>query len=94
MGSSTGNMLVDQDEVLEELFKNCPMLIATHCEDEASIRNNIEKAKATYGEQVPIEQHPIIRSAEACFCPLQKLLLLAKKHNTRLHILHISTAKS
>ncbi|KAA3642649.1 MAG: dihydroorotase [Bacteroidetes bacterium] len=93
MGSSTGNMLVDQDEVLEELFKNCPMLIATHCEDEASIRNNIEKAKATYGEQVPIEQHPIIRSAEACYLSSSKAVALAKKHNTRLHILHISTAR-
>lgn len=93
MGSSTGNMLVDQDEVLDNLFRNCPMLIATHCEDEATIRANTELAKQKYGEQVPIEQHPIIRSAEACYLSSSKAARLAKKHNTRLHILHISTAK-
>jgi len=93
MGSSTGNMLVDEDEVLEGIFKNCPMLIATHCEDEATIRKNIEAAKEKYGENVPIEQHPIIRSTEACYASSSKAVSLAKKHNTRLHILHISTAK-
>jgi dihydroorotase len=93
MGSSTGNMLVDQDEVLDNLFRNCPMLIATHCEDEGTIRANIEKAKITYGENVPIEQHPLIRSAEACYLSSSKAVKLAQKHNTRLHILHISTAK-
>ncbi|MEQ8623472.1 MAG: dihydroorotase [Vicingaceae bacterium] len=93
MGSSTGNMLVDEDKVLEEIFKNCPMLIATHCEDEDTIRKNIKAAKEKYGENVPMEQHPIIRSTEACYASSSKAVDLAKKHNTRLHILHISTAK-
>lgn len=93
MGSSTGNMLVDQDEVLDELFRNCPMLIATHCEDEATIRANTELAKQKFGENVPISQHPIIRSEEACYLSSSKAVRLAQKHNTRLHILHISTAK-
>ncbi len=93
MGSSTGNMLVDQDEVLEEIFKNCPMLIATHCEDEETIRKNSQAAKEQYGEDVPIAEHPIIRSEEACYLSSSKAVALAKKHNTRLHILHISTAK-
>lgn len=93
MGSSTGNMLVDEDATLEGIFSNCPLLIATHCEDEATIRRNIELAKAQYGEDVPIEQHPIIRSEEACYLSSSKAVALAKKHNTRLHILHISTAK-
>ena len=93
MGSSTGNMLVDQEEVLDNLFRNCPMLIATHCEDEETIRRNIEAAKSKYGENVPMTQHPIIRSEEACYLSSSKAVSLAKKHNTRLHILHISTAK-
>lgn len=93
MGSSTGNMLVDQDEVLDELFRNCPMLIATHCEDEATIRANTELARQKFGENVPISQHPIIRSEEACYLSSSKAVRLAQKHNTRLHILHISTAK-
>ena len=93
MGSSTGNMLVDQDEVLDELFRNCPMLIATHCEDEANIRANTELARQKFGENVPISQHPIIRSEEACYLSSSKAVRLAQKHNTRLHILHISTAK-
>ncbi len=93
MGSSTGNMLVDQDEVLDELFRNCPMLIATHCEDEATIRANTELARQKFGENVPISQHPIIRSEEACYLSSSKAVRLAQKHNTRLHILHTSTAK-
>lgn len=93
MGSSTGNMLVDQDEVLEDLFRNCPMLIATHCEDESTIRKNLAWAKEKYGEEVPMEEHPIIRSEEACYLSSSKAVRLAKKHNTRLHILHISAAK-
>lgn len=93
MGSSTGNMLVDQDEVLDDLFRNCPMLIATHCEDESTVRANTALAKKTFGEEVPIEQHPIIRSEEACYLSSSKAVRLAQKHNTRLHILHISTAK-
>ena len=93
MGSSTGNMLVDEDKVLEGIFKECPMLIATHCEDEATIRRNIAAAREKYGEDVPIEYHPVIRSVEACYRSSSKAIDLAKKHNSRLHILHISTAK-
>lgn len=93
MGSSTGNMLVDNETTLDNLFSKVPMLIATHCEDEATIRKNIERAKAEFGENVPIEQHPNIRSEEACYLSSSMAVRLAKKHNTRLHILHISTAK-
>lgn len=94
MGSSTGNMLVDREATLEGLFREVPpMLIATHCEDEGTIRANIEKYKAIYGEEVPIELHPIIRSEEACYISSSMAVRLAKKYNTRLHILHISTAK-
>ena len=93
MGSSTGNMLVDEESVLDNLFKNCPMLIATHCEDEASIRANTEAAKLKFGENVPLDYHPVIRNADACYRSSSKAVELAKKHNSRLHILHISTAK-
>lgn len=94
MGSSTGNMLVDSEKTLEDLFARVPpMLIATHCEDEATIRTNIEKYKAIYGENVPVELHPIIRSEEACYLSSSLAVRLAKKFNTRLHILHISTEK-
>lgn len=91
MGSSTGNMLVDDRTTLDNLFSKVPMLIATHCEDEATIRANIAKAKQTYGEDVPIEMHPIIRSVEGCYKSSSLAVELAKKHNTRLHVLHIST---
>lgn len=94
MGSSTGNMLVDNEQTLDQLFSKVPpLLIATHCEDEATIRKNIEAAKAKYGENVPIEQHPYIRSEEACYISSSLAVRLAKKHGTRLHVLHISTAK-
>ncbi|TNF48926.1 MAG: dihydroorotase [Bacteroidetes bacterium] len=94
MGSSTGNMLVDNEKTLDSLFSKVPpMLIATHCEDEHTVRANIEIARAKYGEDVPIEMHPIIRSEEACYLSSSLAVRLAKKHNTRLHILHISTAK-
>ena len=94
MGSSTGNMLVDNEKTLDQLFSRVPpLLIATHCEDEATIRKNIEAAKAKYGENVPIEQHPYIRSEEACYISSSLAVRLAKKHGTRLHVLHISTAK-
>jgi len=92
MGSSTGNMLVDDREVLEGIFSKCPMLIATHCEDEATIRENMRVFKEKYGEHVPIDQHPIIRNVEGCLKSSTLAVELAKKHNTRLHILHISTA--
>lgn len=93
MGSSTGNMLVDNEQTLDNLFAKVPLLIATHCEDEATIRANIEKAKAQFGENVPMEQHPYIRSEEACYISSSLAVRLAKKHGTRLHVLHISTAK-
>ena len=94
MGSSTGNMLVDNEQTLTNLFSKVPpMLIATHCEDEHTIQKNIAEFKAKYGEDVPINQHPIIRSEEACYLSSSLAVRLAKKYDTRLHILHISTAK-
>lgn len=93
MGSSTGNMLVDNSETLSNIFAETPMLIATHCEDEATIKRNLEQYKAQYGEDIQIEHHPLIRSADACFISSSKAVELAKKHDARLHILHISTAK-
>jgi dihydroorotase len=93
MGSSTGNMLVDNRETLEALFANSKMLIALHCEDEKTIRENLQTAKNTFGEEIPIQQHPVIRSAEACYLSSSLAVELAKKHNTRIHILHISTEK-
>ena len=93
MGSSTGNMLVDNRAVLEGLFKESPTIVATHCEDEATIRANIDTAKQRYGAAVPMSQHPIIRSEEACYRSSSMAVELAEKWNTRLHILHISSAK-
>ncbi len=93
MGSSTGNMLVDNERSLEAIFSQAPTLIATHCEDEATIQANLAAYKEKYGEQVNIEMHPLIRSAEACYLSSSKAVELAKKNNTRLHILHISTAR-
>lgn len=93
MGSSTGNMLVDKKETLEALFSKCKLLIATHCEDEQTIKNNSAAYKEKYGDNVPVEAHPLIRSEEACYKSSSFAVELAKKHNTRLHILHISTAK-
>lgn len=94
MGSSTGNMLVDNEQTLEYLFSRVsPMLIATHCEDEATVRRNLEAAKEKYGENIPVEMHPVIRSEEACYLSSSMAVRLAEKFGTRLHILHISTAK-
>ncbi|MGB0428011.1 MAG: dihydroorotase [Flavobacteriales bacterium] len=93
MGSSTGDMLVDSEKTLDSIFSRSPMLVATHCEDEATIRANIEIYKAKYGDDVPFSAHPKIRSAEACYLSSSMAVALAKKHKTRLHILHISTAK-
>ncbi len=92
MGSSTGNMLVDDPNTLEQLFSRCPMLIATHCEDEHTIRKNLEEYKEKYGADIPVEYHPIIRNTEGCLISSSFAVGLAKKHDTRLHILHISTA--
>jgi dihydroorotase len=91
MGSSTGNMLVDEPSTLEKLFSRTPMLIATHCEDEAIIRANEAAFRERYGDNIPIELHPDIRSAAACLKSSGLAVELAKKHDTRLHILHIST---
>ncbi|NGM72052.1 dihydroorotase [Sphingobacterium sp. SGL-16] len=93
MGSSTGNMLVDNETALENIFRNSPTLIATHCEDEATIKANLAAYKEKYGENVTIDMHPLIRSAEACYLSSSKAVELAKKNNARLHILHISTGK-
>jgi dihydroorotase len=93
MGSSTGNLLVDAPESLEGFFGRFPGLIATHCEDEATIRKNNEIYKERYGEDVPVSAHPLIRNVEACYKSSSFAIELARKHGTRLHILHISTAK-
>lgn len=94
MGSSTGNMLVDNRKTLNNLFSKVDMLIATHCEDEATIRKNMEKAKKKYGEaNLTAEMHPIIRNTKGCYKSSAVAVELAKKHGTRLHILHISTAE-
>jgi len=93
MGSSTGNMLVDNKSVLEEIFSKSPMLIAVHCEDEQTIQKNTIKAKKKFGEDVPIAEHPNIRSAEACYKSSSMAVELAKKHNARLHVFHLSTEK-
>ncbi len=91
MGSSTGNMLVDDRQTLDQLFSKVDMLIATHCEDEQTVRNNVAKAKEL--NQNSAIYHPIIRDVEACYKSSSMAIELAKKHGTRLHILHISTAK-
>lgn len=93
MGSSTGNMLVDDKSVLENIFEKSKMLIAVHCEDEATIQQNTAHYKSIYGEDVPIEMHPKIRSDEACYKSSSMAIELAKKHDTRLHVFHLSTAK-
>ncbi len=93
MGSSTGNMLVDNPVTLEHLFAQAPMLIATHCEDEATIQRNLAHYKQLLGDNIPVKLHPTIRSEEACYLSSSMAVELAKKHNTRLHILHISTEK-
>ena len=93
MGSSTGNMLVDAPDTLNKIFSEVPMLIATHCEDELTIRKNTALYKEKYGEHVPISCHPEIRSEEACFLSSSLAVGLAKKHDARLHVLHISTEK-
>ncbi|OHX65743.1 dihydroorotase [Flammeovirga pacifica] len=93
MGSSTGNMLVDNEETLANLFQKAQMIIASHCEDDPMIAENLEKYIEKYGEDIPMECHPEIRSAEACYSSSSKAVALARKHGARLHILHISTAK-
>jgi dihydroorotase len=93
LGSSTGNMLVDNEATLEKIFSSTPMLIAVHCEDETTIQNNLNLYKEQYGEDVPVTAHHLIRSAEACYISSSKAVALAKKTGARLHIFHLSTAK-
>ena len=93
LGSSTGNMLVDNQQVLEKIFSSTDMLIAVHAEDEATIKENLEKHLAIYGEDIPVECHPIIRSETACYLSSSKAIELAKKTGARLHVFHVSTAK-
>jgi dihydroorotase len=93
MGASTGNMLVDDPEILEGIFASAPILVATHCEDTPMIQANEEAAREKYGEEVPFSEHPTIRSEAACWKSSSYAVALAKKHGTRLHVLHITTAK-
>lgn len=93
LGSSTGNMLVDNPEVLEKIFSSTKMLIAVHCEDEATIKANTQKYKEEYGEDIPMKYHHLIRSSEACYLSSSKAIELAKKTGARLHVFHLSTAK-
>ncbi|MCA4899778.1 MAG: dihydroorotase [Bacteroidota bacterium] len=93
MGSSTGNLLVDDPKILESVFSRFPSIIATHCEDEPSIRKNLADYKERYGENCPVTYHPLIRNEDVCYKSSSFAIGLAKKHGTRLHILHISTAK-
>ena len=93
MGSSTGNMLVDKESVLEGLFSRVGALIATHCEDEHTVKSNLAAFQAKYGDDIPVSAHPLIRNEEACYLSSSKAVTLAKKHRARLHVLHISTAK-
>jgi dihydroorotase len=93
LGSSTGNMLVDDEAILEKIFTCTSMLIAVHCEDELTIKNNLEKFKEEYGEDVPATAHHLIRSEEACYISSSKAVALAKKTGARLHVFHLSTAK-
>ncbi len=93
LGSSTGNMLVDDEKVLEQIFSNTELVISTHCEDETTIRTNLAAYSAKYGDDIPIGYHPIIRSEEACYLSSSKAISLAKKTGARLHVFHISTGK-
>ncbi|MDG2437615.1 MAG: dihydroorotase [Polaribacter sp.] len=93
LGSSTGNMLVDNEQVLEKIFSSTKMIISVHCEDEATIKKNTQEFINKYGEDIPLKYHPIIRSEEACYLSSSKAIELAKKTGARLHIFHVSTAK-
>lgn len=93
LGSSTGNMLVDDEKVIEQIFRNTDMVISAHCEDETTIRNNLEAFKAQYGDDIPVNLHPLIRSEEACYLSSSRAIELAEKTGARLHVFHLSTAK-
>ena len=92
MGASTGDMLVDDPEALDLLFKHAPMIILTHCEHSPTIRDNEAKAKAEFGENVPMDEHPNIRSANACLLSSSQAVDLARRHDALLHVLHLTTA--
>jgi dihydroorotase len=93
LGSSTGNMLVDNEEILEKIFSSTKMIISVHCEDEETIRKNTQEFVDKYGDDIPLKYHPIIRSEEACYLSSSKAIELAKKTGARLHVFHVSTAK-
>jgi dihydroorotase len=93
MGSSTGNMLVDNQNTLNRVFAEIPLLIVTHCEDEATIQQNIQHYKAILGEDISVQYHPLIRNAEACYKSSAFAVELATKYNSRLHVFHLSSAK-
>ncbi len=93
LGSSTGNMLVDNPEVLEKIFSSTDLLIAVHCEDEGTIQKNLKQHVDTYGDDIPLKYHPVIRSEEACYLSSSQAIKLAKKTGARLHVFHLSTGK-
>lgn len=93
LGSSTGNMLVDNPKVLEKIFSNTDLLIAVHCEDEDTIQENLKQYIDIYGDDIPMKYHPVIRSEEACYLSSSKAIELAKKTGARLHVFHVSTGK-
>ncbi|MFT4833041.1 MAG: dihydroorotase, partial [Psychroserpens sp.] len=91
LGSSTGNMLVDNELVLERIFRNTELVISAHCEDEGTIRANLARFKEEYGDDIPMKYHPVIRSAEACYLSSSKAIKLARETGARLHVFHVST---
>ena len=93
MGSSTGNMLVDNEKTLHRVFSEISLLIVTHCEDEATIQANVQHYKSLLGDDIPVEYHPLIRNAEACYKSSSFAVELATKYNSRLHVFHLSSAK-
>ncbi len=93
LGSSTGNMLVDDERVLEAIFRSTPLVISAHCEDETTIRENLERYKAKYGDDIPVKFHPEIRSAEACYLSSSRAIALARETGARLHVFHVSTGR-
>ncbi|MEZ2413418.1 dihydroorotase [Muriicola sp. E247] len=93
LGSSTGNMLVDDELVLEQIFRNTEMVISAHCEDETTIRQNLAKYQNEFGDDIPVKYHPKIRSEDACYLSSSKAVALAKRTGARLHVFHLSTAK-
>lgn len=93
LGSSTGNMLVDDEDVIEKIFSSTEMVISAHCEDETTIRRNLAAYRKQYGDDIPVEYHHLIRSAEACYLSSSRAIALAKKTGARLHVFHLSTGK-